>query len=153
MIVSLAKLVRIRDSLNCPVENLRGQTAKRVLQGMKTIVAWETSCRNVFREARRFQNSQITWQLSQFHYHYKFLNPHSFDLKGVKSLFQEWEAPDVNLLDDLFVREIIDRTKRAKVHAEAGLMHWIATVEVSLLYQVSVFFTYRFPFPGPQFQP
>lgn len=153
MIVSFAKSLRIGDSMNCSVENLRGQAAKRVLQGMKTIVAWQTSCRNVFKEARRFQNSQITWQLSQFHYHYNYLNPHSFELNRVKSLFQEWKASDINLLNDVFVQEIIDRTSRAKVHAEAGLMHWIATVAVSLLYQFSVFFTYRAPFSGPQFQP
>lgn len=130
--MSLVNLLVIRYYISSSVQNFRDQSAKRLLQGMKTIVAWQTSCRSVFKEARRFQSNQITWELSQFRYHFNLLNPYQLDVQRVKTLFKQWGASDPNLLDDAFIQQIIDRAGRAKIHAEAGLMHWIATVKVGL---------------------
>lgn len=134
--------------MNSPVENLRDQSAKRLLQGMKTILAWQTSCRNLFKEAQQFQNDQFKWQLSRFCYKYEVLNPYVLQINEVGPLLEELRGPDATLLDRKFVDKIINRAGTAKVHAEPALMHYISTVQVSLQYVVLVFFTFRFPFAG-----
>ena len=122
-----------------PVFNLAQnpqQAVVRLLQGLKTVLAWQTSSRHIHKKAtyfgQRVDGKQVKFCLSRFCYHKDVLQSTAFDVDAVLPLLREWQAP----LDNPYTRQqaesIIHRTLNAKVHAEAALMDWITTKEVGL---------------------
>lgn len=97
---------------------------------MRTIVAWQTSCRNIFKEARQLQAKGVAWKLSQFQYNDNVLTHASYTFETIEEVLQKWRGPKASPLDADVIWKVESRTRTAKVHAEAALMHWIATVEV-----------------------
>lgn len=116
-----------------PAVGLSHNSPDRLLRAMKTMLVWQASCRHVFKKARRFRSESFQWRLSQFRYHDNALLTDVYDVETVLPLVQAWQGP----LDGPFgieeTKQIIQQTWDATVHAEAALMHWIATVKVSLL--------------------
>lgn len=105
----------------------------RLLRAMKTMLVWQASCRHIFKKARRFRSDFFQWRLSRFSYHDHTLSPCVFNVQAVSHLLQASQG----LLDKPCgiedTKRIIRQTCHANVHAEAALMHWIATVKVRLL--------------------
>lgn len=118
----------------CLASNLRDHSVDRLIQGMKTIVAWQASSCYIFSEARRLHKKGIIWKLSEFHYDDDAVQHEPLDTATVTYVLEHYrgEAPDPNV-----VKMVLNRTRTAKVHAEASLMHWIATVKASLLLNLS----------------
>jgi len=104
------------------------ESVKHLLRSMEHVLSWHTSCRHIFTKARRFQHKTFQWRLSQFRYHDEALTPCSFDVETVLPLIQAWQGPSDCLFGSEEAKRIIRQTLNATVHAEAALMHWIATV-------------------------
>lgn len=97
---------------------------------MKSVLAWQTSCRYVFKKAKQFRSKSFHWCLSQLHCHDHPLQPCVFDVERVLSLLRRWQGPTDNPCGVDQAKRTIRQACDAKVHAEASLMHWIATVKV-----------------------
>ncbi|KAE9394507.1 hypothetical protein BT96DRAFT_998415 [Gymnopus androsaceus JB14] len=100
----------------------------RLLHAMRTVLAWQTSCKYIFEKATYSQSQTVQWKLSQFCYGGAPFDPTAFDADNVLSLLREWQEP-ANDLDIASARDVIFRTLNVKVHAEAALMDWIVTVK------------------------
>lgn len=103
---------------------------ERLLQAMRTILAWHSSCRHIFQQARRSRSKSFQWRLFQFRYHDDALSTGVFDLDMVLPLLRAWQGPSQNPYGTEEARCIIHQAHEATIHAEAALMHWIATVKV-----------------------
>lgn len=103
---------------------------------MKSVVGWQTSCWHIFKKPRQFQSIPFQWRLSQLPCHEPTLHPCVFDVETVLPLLRAWEGPTDNFYGINEAKQIIRRASTVEVHAEAMLMHWIATVKVwlSLIY-------------------
>lgn len=100
---------------------------------MKSVLAWQTSCWYVFKKARQCRSKSFHWCLPQLHCHDCPLQPGVFDVERVLSLLQTWQGPTDNPCGVDQAKWTIRQACDAKVHAEAWLMQWIATVKVWLL--------------------
>lgn len=106
------------------------RSIEHLLRAMKSVLSWQTSCRHVFRKAARFQHKETQWRLSHFQYRNQALTPSMFDVDTVLPLIRAWQGPSSRPCGAEDAEAIISRTGKATVHAEAALMHWIATVKV-----------------------
>ena len=79
-----------------------------------------------------FQHRLVKFQLSQFSYCKDVLQSSAFDVPTVLPLLQQWQAPSDKPYTPKDAETIIHRSLNAKVHAEAALMHVIATKKVGL---------------------
>ncbi|KAE9388853.1 hypothetical protein BT96DRAFT_947295 [Gymnopus androsaceus JB14] len=104
-----------------------------LLQGLKTVLAWQTSSRHIHQKATYFgqlvDGKLVKFRLSRFCYHKDVLQSTAFDVDAVLPLLREWQAPSDNPYTRQQAESIIHRTLNAKVHAEAALMDWITTKE------------------------
>lgn len=107
---------------------------------MKSVLSWQISCRHVFRKAARFQHKATQWRLSQFRYRKHVSTPCAFDIETVLPLIRTWQGPSSSPCGAEDAKAIISRTGEATVHAEAALMHWIATVKVGSISLISSLF-------------
>lgn len=101
-----------------------------VLRAMRTILAWQTSCRHIFKKAQILQKCS---QLFKLQYKDEVLHPCVLPVAKATHLIQGWEGPTADPCDEARARQYLEHTLKAKVHAEAALMHWLATVQVWLL--------------------
>ena len=119
----------------CPVLNLSKypqQAIQHLLQALKTVLAWQASCRHIWKKATYFQHRLVKFQLSQFSYCKDVLQSSAFDVPTVLPLLQQWQAPSDKPYTSEDAQAIIYRTLSAKVHAEVVLMHVITTKKVGL---------------------
>ncbi|KAE9384597.1 hypothetical protein BT96DRAFT_1007911 [Gymnopus androsaceus JB14] len=109
------------------------QAVVRLLQGLKTVLAWQTSSRHIHQKATYFgqlvDGKLVKFRLSRFCYHKDVLQSTAFDVDAVLPLLREWQAPSDNPYTRQQAESIIHRTLNAKVHAEAALMDWITTLK------------------------
>lgn len=102
-----------------------------LLRSIRTVLAWQTSARHIFKKARSFQTSVPAFY--RYCYHDRSLQPIPIAVNVATTLLESWHAQrtdDSKLPPPRFVLNI---TLHAKVHCEATLMHWIATVQVRFL--------------------
>ena len=119
----------------CPVFNLSKdpqRAVQRLLQALKTVFAWQTSCKYIWKKATYFQQKLVKFQLSRFSYCKDVLQSTAFDVHTVLPLLQEWQAPSDKPYTYSDAQAIIHQSLNAKVHAEAALMDLIATKKVGL---------------------
>ena len=119
----------------CPVFNLSKdpqQGVQRLLRALKTVLAWQTSCRNIFKKATYFQQRLVKFQLSRFSYCKDVLQSSAFNVPTVLPLLQQWQAPSDKPYTPKDAETIIHRSLNAKVHAEAALMDLITMKKVGL---------------------
>lgn len=136
-------MVLVRCKIYFPDSRLPQKSVEHLLRAMNSVLSWHISCRHVFRKAARFQQKTIIkWGLSQFRYCNQALVPCKFDIDTVLPLLQTWQGPSSNPYGTEEAKVIISRTGEAKVHAEAALMHWIATVKVRSLSFINSFCFY-----------
>ncbi|KAE9385165.1 hypothetical protein BT96DRAFT_950034 [Gymnopus androsaceus JB14] len=114
------------------IQNLQ-QAVVRLLQGLKTVLAWQTSSRHIHQKATYFgqlvDGKLVKFRLSRFCYHKDVLQSTAFDVDAVLPLLREWQAPSDNPYTCQQAESIIHQTLSAKVHAEAALMDWITTLK------------------------
>lgn len=97
------------------------------------MLVWQASCRQIFKKARRFRSDFFQWRLSRFSYHDQTLLPCVFNVQAVSHLLQTLQGQSDTPGGTADTKRIIQQTRHAHVHAEAALMHWIASVKVRLL--------------------
>lgn len=97
---------------------------------MKTVLAWHISSRHVHKRAPHFRT--LTAKFSEFRYREQVLQPHALSLSTLTSLITVWRVSAASPYDADKIKRIYHSTLDAKVHAEAALMHWVATVKVCL---------------------
>lgn len=70
------------------------KSAEFLVQAMNTVLAWQTSCRQIFTKAALFQSRGNKWRLSQFWYRMQTtFNPSIFNIDVVLPLLQAWQGP------------------------------------------------------------
>lgn len=108
------------------------KSAERLLLAMEAVLAWQTSCRHMFKKASLLQSRDNKWRLSQFRYCKQTVKPWEFNVDTVLHLLRAWQGPSDNPLRIREAEQIISQTASATVHAESALMQWIASVKVRL---------------------
>lgn len=103
------------------------------MRAMEAVLAWQTSCRNIFKTAGLLQGKGNVWKISQFRYCTQTTLKHSsFTVDAVLPLLRAWRGPSENLCGFEDAEIIICRTLEVRVHAESALMHCIASVKVGV---------------------
>lgn len=116
--------------IHCLVFKLPQRSVGHLLHAMKSVLAWQTSCRHIFKKARQFRSKPFQWRLSQLPCHDPTLQPCVFDVQKVLPLLRAWEGPTENVYGINEAKRIIRQACDVRVHGEAVLMHWIASVKV-----------------------
>lgn len=107
------------------------KSAEFLVRAMNAVLAWQTSCRQIFTKAALFQSRGNKWRLSQFRYRTQTtFNPSIFNIDVVLPLLRAWQGPSEISYSPEEAKNIICRTAHATVHAESALMHCIASVKV-----------------------
>lgn len=127
MTVSLDVVLGIFHSYDHGPGSVVPKSVGRLLQGMRTILAWQMSCRHIFKKAAHFQHNSL--DCSRFEYD-PLLQPCVLPIAKALALIRGWEGPSDNPCQVDQAVKMVKRTFDAKVHAEAVLMHWIMTVRV-----------------------
>lgn len=103
---------------------------------MEAVLAWQTSCRQIFNKAAMFQSRGNEWRLSQFRYRTQVkFNPSVFNIDAVLPLLRAWQGTSDNDMGPEQAKNIICRTGDAKVHAESALMLCIAAGKVGIFFR------------------
>lgn len=106
------------------------QSVECLLRTIRMILAWHTSCRHIYDKAKHFRHGKR--EFFQFQYLDHFLQPHSLSLNTFSALIQEWRGLLAVPYEEKKVKCLYHSSMDAKVHAEAALVHWVATVKVCL---------------------
>lgn len=121
----------------CPDWKSPHKSIQDIIRSLKLVLSWQTSCQLIFKQAALFQ-SDSDWELVKFRFSPRVLLPFQFNVSSVSHLLKSWKQTsyDANKNDngdeeeDEDAEDVIYDAFEGKVHAEAALMYFIATLKV-----------------------
>lgn len=135
IIVSALALVCICGFTFCSDVRSPQNSVEYLLEAMNNVLSWQISCRHVFTKARLLQYRGTEWKLAQWRYHKHALVPYAFTVETALPFLQSLYGND-SCCGVEEAERVIGRTVNAQVHAEAALMHWIASSKVGFYFSI-----------------
>lgn len=116
----------IQVYIHRPAPVLATESISRTLQSLRTVLAWHTSCRHIFKKTSYFQFDNTT-KISKLCYTDEALPPIPLTIEEASTFLNDFRGPSDKPLAEEIARRILHQTWDAKVHAEAALMQWISS--------------------------